>query len=39
MEMGAGQQAALTAMLKQWQHVQCIHDLQAIPRVVLARKP
>ena len=39
MELGAGQQDALTALLRDWKAVQFLNDLQSIPRVVLARRP
>ncbi len=39
MEIGAGQQPAVTALLRDWHAVQCLPDLQGIPRVILARRP
>jgi release factor glutamine methyltransferase len=39
LEIGHGQQAALTELLSGWQRVSFIDDLQQIPRVALARKP
>lgn len=39
LEIGHGQQTALTELLSGWQSVSFIDDLQHIPRVVLARKP
>ena len=39
MELGAGQQLALTHLLRGWRAVQFLPDLQGIPRVVLARRP
>ena len=39
MELGAGQQLALTRLLRGWRAVQFLNDLQGIPRVVLARRP
>lgn len=39
MEMGHGQQAALTRWLAGWQNLSFVPDLQGIPRVVIAQKP
>jgi release factor glutamine methyltransferase len=39
LEIGHGQQAALTELLSGWQSVSFIDDLQQIPRVALALKP
>ena len=39
LEIGAGQQPALARLLCDWRAVQFLNDLQAIPRVVLARRP
>ena len=38
MELGAGQQQALTRLLRDWRAVQFLDDLQGIPRIVLARR-
>jgi release factor glutamine methyltransferase len=38
MEIGFGQSARLMELLAAWQSVEFIHDLQGIPRVVLARR-
>jgi release factor glutamine methyltransferase len=38
LEIGQGQQEALTALLEGWNNVSFINDLQQIPRVVLAQK-
>ena len=39
MEFGYGQYDALAHLLKDWHEVVFLNDLQAIPRVVLARRP
>jgi release factor glutamine methyltransferase len=39
MEIGHGQQPALTTLLTGWQEISFIDDLQQIPRVALARPP
>ena len=39
LELGAGQQVALTSLLHDWQAVRFLPDLQGIPRVALARRP
>ena len=39
LELGHGQQPALALLLKGWQHVTFLNDLQHIPRVILAFKP
>jgi release factor glutamine methyltransferase len=39
MEIGFGQQSALTELLAGWQNLSFLNDLQQIPRVVLARRP
>ena len=39
LEIGHGQQAALTSLLAEWREVTFLNDLQAIPRVVLAARP
>lgn len=39
LEIGHGQQTALTELLSGWQSVSFIDDLQRIPRVAVARKP
>jgi release factor glutamine methyltransferase len=39
MEIGHGQRPAVAALLRQWDDVSFIKDLQLIPRVVLARSP
>jgi release factor glutamine methyltransferase len=39
LELGHGQQQALTALLADWQNVSFLNDLQQIPRVALARRP
>lgn len=38
MEIGFGQQSALTSLLRDWDEVQFLDDLQGIARVVLARR-
>jgi release factor glutamine methyltransferase len=38
-EIGHGQQEALTSLLAIWHNISFINDLQQIPRVALARKP
>ncbi len=38
LEIGFGQQPAVEALLREWQSVSVIHDLQGIPRVVQARE-
>lgn len=39
MEFGYGQRDALAALMRDWDDVEFLDDLQGIPRVVLARKP
>jgi release factor glutamine methyltransferase len=39
LEIGYGQQIALTSLLETWRNVSFVNDLQHIPRVALARKP
>lgn len=39
MEIGAGQQEAIAALLQSWQQVAFLNDLQGIARVALARRP
>jgi release factor glutamine methyltransferase len=39
MEIGHGQRDALAKLLADWDNVEFIHDLQKIPRVVVARRP
>lgn len=39
MEIGFGQQAALTTLLTTWRDVRFVDDYAGIPRVVLAEKP
>ncbi len=39
LELGHGQQPALTQLLSTWHHVEFLSDLQQIPRVALARRP
>ena len=39
LELGAGQRPALEHLLKAWNAVQFLNDLQNLPRTVLARKP
>jgi release factor glutamine methyltransferase len=39
LEIGHGQQIALAALLRAWDNISFINDLQRIPRVALARKP
>ena len=39
MEIGHGQQPALTQLLAGWQNVGFVPDLQGIPRVAIAQKP
>jgi release factor glutamine methyltransferase len=39
LEIGSGQQAAIASLLKNWNEVSFISDLQQIPRVAIARKP
>ncbi len=36
-EFGFGQRAALTALASEWEQVEVLDDLQAIPRVLIAR--
>lgn len=38
LEIGHGQQAAIARLLSGWWNVEFVNDLQAIPRVALARK-
>jgi len=38
-EIGHGQQPAIATLLKNWQEVTFLNDLQHIPRVALARRP
>jgi release factor glutamine methyltransferase len=37
LEIGHGQSDAIAALLSQWNHVELVADMQAIPRVTLAR--
>ena len=39
MEIGQGQRSAIACLLKDWDELEFIPDLQNIPRVALARKP
>jgi len=39
LEIGHGQQPALTELLSGWESISFVDDLQQIPRVALARKP
>jgi release factor glutamine methyltransferase len=39
LEIGFGQQSAVEALLRGWQSVSVVHDLQGIPRVLQARTP
>jgi release factor glutamine methyltransferase len=39
LEIGHGQQIALTELLSGWQSVSFVEDLQQIPRIALARRP
>ncbi len=39
LEIGFGQQPAVEALLRGWQSVSVVHDLQGIPRVVQAQAP
>ena len=39
MEFGYGQRDAVAALMRDWDDVEFLDDLQGIPRVVLARKP
>lgn len=39
LEIGSGQQAALASLLKGWDNVRFVPDLQGIPRVALAERP
>jgi release factor glutamine methyltransferase len=39
LEIGHGQREALAALLRTWDEVSFVDDLQQIPRVALARKP
>jgi len=39
LEIGHGQQDALTLLLQAWHNVSFVNDLQQIPRVALAHKP
>lgn len=39
LEIGHGQQTALTSLLAAWRNISFVNDLQHIPRVALARKP
>jgi release factor glutamine methyltransferase len=39
MEFGYGQRDALAALLRGWEEVEFLNDLQGIPRVLLARRP
>jgi release factor glutamine methyltransferase len=39
MEIGYGQQAALAHLLRDWQRVEFLDDLQGVPRLALARAP
>jgi len=38
MEIGCGQREAITALLKGWEDVRFVNDLQGIPRVTLAKR-
>jgi release factor glutamine methyltransferase len=39
LEIGHGQQEALTALLSSWRNISFINDLQQIPRIALAYRP
>jgi len=39
MEIGAGQEAAVRALLREWREVKKIADLQGIARIIAARRP
>jgi release factor glutamine methyltransferase len=39
LEIGHGQQTAITSLLKTWRNISFVNDLQQVPRVALARKP
>jgi hypothetical protein len=39
MEIGAGMEDDIRALLRGWEEIGAVADLQAIPRVIAARKP